>query len=77
MLLSGSKGNRTSGTGKGLAPFADTLNAIDEALSQLGVEKIGIIDQKVRYNASLHSSSTQSFPTVKRQLSADMDGKLR
>lgn len=42
---------------EGVGLLADTLNAIDEALSQLGVEKIGIIDQKVRYNASLHSSS--------------------
>lgn len=37
--------------------FADTLNNIDEVLAGLGIKKIGIIDQKVSYDASIHNST--------------------
>ncbi len=37
--------------------FADTLNKIDSVLSELGIEKIGILEQKVAYDASIHTST--------------------
>lgn len=37
--------------------FEDTLNSIDSCLSELGVQKIGVIDQQIKYDASLYSSS--------------------
>ena len=37
--------------------FEDTLNSIDSCLSDLGVQKIGVIDQQIKYDSSLYSSS--------------------
>lgn len=37
--------------------FEDTLNSIDSCLSDMGIQKIGVIDQQIKYDASLYSSS--------------------
>lgn len=37
--------------------YADTLHNIDSVLENLGIKKIGVIDQKVAYDASMHIST--------------------
>lgn len=37
--------------------YADTLNNIDGVLSHMGIQKIGVIDQTVPYDASIHVST--------------------
>ncbi len=37
--------------------YADTLNNIDSVLERIGIKKIGVIDQKVSYDASIHLST--------------------
>ena len=37
--------------------YADTLSNIDDVLARLGIKKIGVIDQIVNYDASIHAST--------------------
>lgn len=37
--------------------YADTLSKIDNVLAKLGIKKIGVIDQTVSYDASIHVST--------------------
>ena len=37
--------------------FGDTLNSIDTSLEKLGVKKLGVLDQIVSYDASMHDAS--------------------
>lgn len=37
--------------------YADTLHNIDSVFENLGIKKIGVIDQKVAYDASMHIST--------------------
>ena len=37
--------------------YADTINKIDDVLADMGIKKIGVIDQKVSYDASIHIST--------------------
>ena len=37
--------------------YADTLNNIDSVLARLGIKKIGVIDQTVNYDTSIHVST--------------------
>ena len=37
--------------------YADTINNIDNVLADMGIKKIGVIDQKVSYDASIHIST--------------------